>query len=147
VFDEAILSSFFSTLMRIALERSSANWRRAEWRPTVSSLWTTTGFVVLARQYSFVIRKLSGQLARGQDAAADAEEQSRFVPGKLDGLNIGALSSELSSAIAFLGTSIFISPLTPGFEVTCSTWASRWPSVATMVMLSAFKTSSAPFSV
>ena len=57
-------------------------------------------------------------------------------------------SSDFSSSMAFLGTSVFISPETPSnLSPLRSMWDNRWPSVATMVMDSGFNTINAPFNV
>ncbi len=99
--------------------------------------------VVVAREDGLVVGELAGELAAGEDAAADAEEEGLVVVGEVEGLDslskiLGAsaeLSSELSSASALRGMRVFFSPEMPSrASPSFSTWARRWPSVATMAM-------------
>src|SRR6202008_2918769 len=51
--------------------------------------------VVVARQNGFVVGELAGELARGEDALADAEEELVLIVGELDLLGVGARQQRL----------------------------------------------------
>ncbi len=104
--------------------------------------------VVVARQDGLVVGELAGELAAGEHAAADAEEERLVVVGEVEGLGLGGVQQAESSLSALRGISVFFSPEMPSsVSPSFSMWARRWPSVATIAMDSAFSTSSAPFSV
>ena len=52
-------------------------------------------FVVVARHDGFVVGELAGELAAGEDAMADAEEERRIVLGKLDDFSFGVAEERL----------------------------------------------------
>ena len=104
--------------------------------------------VVVAGQDGLVVGELAGELAAGEDAAADAEEEGLVVVGELEGLGVGVGEQARELASALRGMRVFFSPETPSrVSPGFSMWARRWPSVATMAMDSALRTSRAPLRV
>ena len=75
----------------MAPERSSANWA-TRWMADIKIFRPDDDeFVVVARQDGFVVGELAGELARGEDAAADTEEEGLLVVGELDGFDLGGV--------------------------------------------------------
>ena len=73
----------------MAPERSSANCATRWIEPMRSSRADDDELVVVARQHGLVVGELAGELAAGEDAAADAEEERLLVVGKLERLGLG----------------------------------------------------------
>ena len=95
---ELILSSLPSRRILMAPERSSANWA-TRWMAAESSLDRTTDeLVVVAGHDGFVVGELAGELAAGEDAVADAEEERVLVVGELDGFGLSGAEERLKLA-------------------------------------------------
>ncbi len=64
--------------------------------------------VVVARQDGFVVWKLPGELAAGEDAAADLEEEGGVVVGELHGFGVGGAEEAGELAEGFAGDEGFL---------------------------------------
>ncbi len=86
----------------MAPERSSANWATRWMRRHEVFAADDDELVVVAREDGFVVGELAGELAAGEDAAADAEEEGLLVVGEVEGLGVGVAeqAEELAEGLA-----------------------------------------------
>src|SRR5579871_1956576 len=105
-------------------------------------------FVVVLGKDGFEVGELAGELARGEQARADAEEEGGFVLGKVNAFDFGGVDEGLQLVHALFGDEgLHLAGHAFNFSPLRSMWARRWPSVATMVMDSGLSTMRAPFRV
>jgi hypothetical protein len=125
--------------MRMAPERSSANWA-TRWMAAGELAGADDGELgVVARHDGLEVGELAGELAAAEGAMADAEEEGVLVVGEFDLLGVGG-EQLLQLLSALRGMRTRFSPLMPSsVSLGFSTKARRWPSVATMAMDSALR--------
>jgi len=99
----------------------------------------TTLFVVVPREYRFVVRELAGENARNQQPMADLEKEVAFVFCKFD-VRVGAGGAgEFFDFVHGLlrNEHFYFAIQSCKFCESVSASASRWPSVATIASVSA----------